>query len=281
MELFKPEDEVGNQEVAHLITAVVEDQRAPLLVLADPRIAVLIEVAAIEKGQAVGVFREVPGNPIEDHANAFGVAAVHEGAEFVERAKAAGGGIEARHLIAPGAIEGVLRHRHQLDVGEAAGFHIGDHPISQLGVGEQAGARLEIGSRHRGPRGAIGFDEGLIPAAVHPAAHVHLVHRDGLLERVAVVALLQPGVIAPLVALEVGHHGGLSWAHLVLEAVGVGLLVAVPLLGVDLVFVLGASTEARHKQFPNATDPLLHRQVAAIPVGAVTNHRDTTGVGSP
>ena len=116
---------------------------------------------------------------------------------------------------------------------------------------------------------------------MHPAAHVHLVHRDGLLERVAVVALLQPGVIAPLIALEVGHHRGLSGAHLVLEAVGVGLLVAVPLLGVNLVFVMGASTEPRHKQFPDAADPLLHRQVAAIPVGAVANHRDTAGVGGP
>ena len=45
----------------------------------------------------------------------------------------------------------------------------------------------------------------------------------------------------------------------VLEAVGGGLLVTVPLLGVDLVFVVGASTESRHKQLPDAAQPLLHR----------------------
>ena len=69
--------------------------------LADPRIRVLIEVGAIEEGQAVGILREVSGDPVEDHANALGVAAIDEGAELIGPAEAAGWCIPARHLIAP------------------------------------------------------------------------------------------------------------------------------------------------------------------------------------
>ena len=49
------------QEVPDLVAAVVEDERAPVLVLALPRILVLEERRAVEPREAVRVLREVPG----------------------------------------------------------------------------------------------------------------------------------------------------------------------------------------------------------------------------
>ena len=56
--------------------AVVEDERAPVLVLALPGIGVLVERRAVEAGQAVRVLREMAGHPVEDHAEAGLVAGV-------------------------------------------------------------------------------------------------------------------------------------------------------------------------------------------------------------
>ena len=98
--------------------------------LTDAWIGMFIKMGAIKEGQAVGIFGEVAWHPVEDHADAFGVATVYKGAELVWSAKAAGGGVPARDLVAPGAIKGMLRDGHQLDMGKAAGLHIGDHPIT-------------------------------------------------------------------------------------------------------------------------------------------------------
>ena len=49
---------------------IVEDQRAPVGVLAQARVGVLVEVGAVEVAQAVRVFGEVGGHPVEEHADA-------------------------------------------------------------------------------------------------------------------------------------------------------------------------------------------------------------------
>ena len=56
--LLEPEERVRQQEVADLVAAVVEDERAPVLVLALPRIGVLVERRAVEAREAVLVLRE-------------------------------------------------------------------------------------------------------------------------------------------------------------------------------------------------------------------------------
>jgi len=62
------------------------------------------------------VFREVRRNPVEDDTYPALVHVVHEVHEVLWRAVATGGRKIARHLIAPGAVEGMLRDRHQLDM---------------------------------------------------------------------------------------------------------------------------------------------------------------------
>ena len=101
-------------------------------------------------------------NPVDDYADAFGVTAIHEGPEFIGRSVTAGGGIPTRHLIAPGAVEGMLGDRHHLDVGEAPLLDVGNQAIGEFGVGEQASAGFHLRGRNGRPRGAVGLNPGLI-----------------------------------------------------------------------------------------------------------------------
>ena len=101
MELVKPKDEIGNEEVSYLIPAVVEDQRPPFLVLANSWVGMFVKVATIEESKPMTVFGEVARHPIDDHPDALGVAAIHKGAKFVGSAVAACGCIPASDLVSP------------------------------------------------------------------------------------------------------------------------------------------------------------------------------------
>ena len=70
-----------------------------------------VEMRAIELGQAVGVPGKMRGRPIDNHADAGLVAAIDKFHEFSGRSEAAGDGVVAKCLIAPGAIVGVLHDR--------------------------------------------------------------------------------------------------------------------------------------------------------------------------
>ena len=91
MVLLEPEQRVRQQEVADFVPAVVEDQRAPVLVLALPRILVLVQRRAVEAREAVLVLRKMAGHPVEDDADAGLVAGVDEQLEVLRRAEAAVG----------------------------------------------------------------------------------------------------------------------------------------------------------------------------------------------
>jgi hypothetical protein len=67
--LLQPEEGVGNEERAHFVAAVVEDQRAPVELLALARVGVLVERGAVEEDQAVSVLGEMRRHPIDNHAN--------------------------------------------------------------------------------------------------------------------------------------------------------------------------------------------------------------------
>ena len=101
MELLKPEHEIRNQEIANFVAAVVENQSPPFLVLTDAGITVFVEMGAVEEGETVGILGEVPWNPVDDHADAFSVAAIHKGAEFIGCAVATGRCVPTGHLVAP------------------------------------------------------------------------------------------------------------------------------------------------------------------------------------
>ena len=69
VELLEPVERVGDEEVAHLEPAEVEDVGAPVGLVAAPRVRVLVERQPVEAGQRPLVAREVAGHPVEDDAD--------------------------------------------------------------------------------------------------------------------------------------------------------------------------------------------------------------------
>ena len=89
VEFLGPVVGVGDEEVAHLVAAVVEDVRPPVGMLTAARIAVLVERRAVEARQRPAVTREMRGHPVEQHADAVAVHDIDELAEVVGSCRAA------------------------------------------------------------------------------------------------------------------------------------------------------------------------------------------------
>ena len=98
---LEPEQGVAEEEVADLGPAVVEDLRAPVAVLAQPGVLVLVEVGAVEVAEAVEVAGEVGGDPVEDHAEAVAVQRVDEVGEVVRACRTATSGRSSRPADSP------------------------------------------------------------------------------------------------------------------------------------------------------------------------------------
>ena len=202
--LLEPEQRVRQQEIPDLVPAVVEDQRAPVLMLALPRVGVLEERRAVEARQPVFVLRKMARHPVENHAEAGLVAGVDEQLEVLRRAEAAGRREEPEHLVAPGSRERMLHHRQQLDVREAHLLHVRHEPVRQLGVGEKPVAFL---------------------GHARPRAEMHFVDRHRPIEPAALLAPLgHPRLVLPLVAGDVADDGGRLRRHLEGDAERIGLL---------------------------------------------------------
>ena len=127
-----PVQRVRDQEVLHLVAAVVEDLRAPVAVLAQARVGVFVQRRAVELGETMRVLRKMRGHPVEDHADAGLVALVDEGHEFLRRAVARSRRVVAHHLVAPRAIERMLGDAHELDVRVAHVDHVGNELLGGL-----------------------------------------------------------------------------------------------------------------------------------------------------
>ena len=253
VELLEPVQRVGDQEVAHLAAAEVEDERAPVRLLAAARVGVLVERGAVEAGQRPGVLREVRGHPVDDDADAGLVQPVDEVAEVVGVAEAGRRREVRRHLVAPGAAERVLGHRQELDVREAELADVVDELVGELAVGQ----------------------------ALPPRAEVHLVdaHRRG--ERVGRRAALQPVAVVPLVGRGEHHRRG-GRRDLGPERHRVGLLPPHAVAAEDLELVVGAVADVRDEQLPHAGGAeRAHRVGAAVPVVEVAGDADALGVRRP
>ncbi|MBG9885398.1 hypothetical protein ABE10_02110, partial [Bacillus toyonensis] len=180
MEFLEPVEGVRDEEVPHLGAPVVEDQRPPVLVLAASRIRVLVDGFPVETREGEGVLREVAGNPVQDDPDARLMETVDEIAEVVRLAVPVGRGVIAADLIAPGAAEGVLGYGHELHVREAGRVDMSDELV------------------RKGP----------VAQAWFPGAEVHLVHREGLGDRMRGSSSCHPGPVAPPVVGAGDDRGG-------------------------------------------------------------------------
>ncbi len=181
--LLDPEQRIGDQKITHLVAAVIEDLRAPLLMLATARIGVLVQRRAIEVGETVTVARKVRRHPIHEHADARLMQAIDEAHEVLRRAVPRGGREMPQDLIAPRAIERMLRHADQLDVRVAHVDHIRNQLIGQLVPGEERGLAM--------------------PGAA-PRAGMQFINGDRRAQRIPVAPAVEPLGVAPAVAVDVG-----------------------------------------------------------------------------
>ena len=197
-----PEQRVRDQEVLHLVAAVVEDLRAPVAVFAQPRVGVFVQRGAVEFREAMRVLRKVRRHPVEDHADAGLVALVDEGHELLRRAVARGRRVVTHHLVAPRAVEWMFGHAHELDVRVAHVDDVGNEPLGRVRPREER--RLAI-------------------PGVLPAREVHFVDVDRRAPPVPVRAIAQPVGVVPFVAIERSDDGRGLRALLHEEAERIGL----------------------------------------------------------
>ena len=258
---LEPEQRAAREEAAHLVPAVVEDEAAPVRVEALPRIAVLVEVCAVEEADPVLVGREVRRDPVEDHADPVLVEVVDEIHEILRSSVAARRREVPRGLVAPGAVERMLHDRQQLDVREAGRRHVLGQERRDLAVAERAVARL------RQPP---------------PRAEVHLVDRERCLERVPLAPHRHPGRVAPLV-LERPHDRRGARRHFAVEPDRVRLLHLVPVkAGGEVVLVARAPADAGHESLPDAGRRARVERVARrLPAVEVADDGDRGGIRGP
>ena len=124
-------------------------------------ILVLVQCRAVERREAVRVLGKMARHPVENHAESRLMTRIDQELEILRRAEPTRRREETDHLIAPGAGEGMLHYREQLDVREAQVFDVGHEARCQLAIGEKPVAVF----RHPRPR-----------------PEVHLVHRHGPVE---------------------------------------------------------------------------------------------------
>ena len=101
MKLIEPEESIGDEEVAHFVAAEIKVESAPVHLLALAWVSMFVKVSSIEICEAVFIGNKVTGDPIEDDADACGVATIDEIAKFVGVSKARGGGEVPSNLVSP------------------------------------------------------------------------------------------------------------------------------------------------------------------------------------
>ena len=101
VELVEPVQRVGDQEVAHLVAAVVEHIRAPVGMLTALRVGMLVQRGAVETAEAPVVAWEMRRHPVDDDADPSLVKCVDESPDPVGLTETGGRGVVAGHLVAP------------------------------------------------------------------------------------------------------------------------------------------------------------------------------------
>ena len=253
MELLEPVEGVREQEVAHLVACVVEDERPPVGVRAAPRVGVLVQRRAVEAGERPLVAREVGGHPVEQHADPVPVELVDELPEVVRLAQRRLRGEVPGHLVAPRGPVRVLHDGHQLDVREAELHDV----LAQL-VREVAPAE-----------------------ALPPRGGVHLVHRHRRREGIRRRTPRQPLRVVPRVPRAVQDRRG-GGRRLRPEGKGVGLETGHAVGPAHGELVGLALARVRRDAGPHARRRLRRERIRALaPEVPVADDRDRPRVRRP
>ena len=277
VEVLEPVQHVGDQEGVDLAAGEVKLVRAPVGVN-----LVFKQHVAVKGGKTVGVGAKTAGHPVHDHADARLVARIDKVHELLRVAVARRGGIVAGRLVTPGAIEGMLHKRHDLDMRVA---HVADvvHELNrQVVVGVELAALRGEGIHGAGVVAVlVGLALRRIAVAL-PRANMHLVDVKGLRHVVMAGAALEPSRVVPLVAIEGPQHTRRTRRALGLKGVRIGLVELFALVGLDEKLIELTLLGARNKAFPNSARMHGHQRVGLlIPVVKFANDMDALYVGRP
>ena len=262
VELLHPVKRVGEQEVTDLAPAVIEDQRIPIHVLALARIGMLVEVRAVEVDETVRVGGKVAGDPVDQNAQPFPMADIDEVFEVVGFAVAAGRREQAHWLVPPGAVERILVHRHQLDVGKPETLRIGHEIIGKFAIAQVAVALFRLAL---------------------PRPQMNLVDGDRRIAVVMVSARPHPVPVLPCVFRGVGNDGPGLRGIFRFQRERIGLF-RQPIAEAILQFILVdlAGMDARHENFPDAAlEAAAHGMTPAIPAIEIANDTHLARVRGP
>ena len=277
VEVLDPVQHVGDQEGADLAAGEVELVRAPVGVN-----LVLKQHVAVKGGKAVGVGAKTAGYPVHDHADACLVARIDKVHELLRVAVARRGGVIAGRLVAPGAIEGMLHKRHDLNVRIAHVAHVVHELHRQVVVGVKLTALSGEGVHGAGVVAVlVGLALRRVAVAL-PRANMHLVNVERLRHVVVAGTALEPCGVVPLVAIEGPQHAGGTRRALGLKGIRIGLVELFALVGLDKVFIELTLFCARNKAFPNSARMHGHQRVGfLIPVVKFTNDMHALYIGRP
>src|SRR5579875_14811 len=111
MVFIQPKKGVADEEIADFPTAIVEDEGAPIGMLAAARIGMLIQMRTVEVAQTMPITRKMGRHPIEEDTNAALMQGVNQIHQILRRAKTASRSVVTDCLITPGSIERMFSQR--------------------------------------------------------------------------------------------------------------------------------------------------------------------------
>ena len=260
MVLIHPENRIGNQEALYLGAAIIKVGSTPACIICTLRIVGLIQVASIKVPKARIVLAEVTRYPVHDYADACLMGLVNEIAQVIRCAEAAGSGIIAGSLIAPGTFIWMLAERHELDMGV----------VHFLGVVHQLLRHIPIGKL-------------IALRSAAPGTQMHLVGQHRLAIGLGALLLLLPLSILPLIVVHVIDTGGSCRSHLCIVAIRVSLHdVRSAMLRHDGILVHIPLLDTRNEDFPDlAIVNPGHLVDTGVPVIELTDYADLLGIWCP
>ena len=210
MVLRHPEFQVGQQEVDNAGLAVVKALCPPGGMVALGAVVEELPSGAVKHIDAFGgIFDGVGMHYVQQHPNAHGMCLVHQVFQFLRPSEPGGSGKEIAHLIAEGAVIGMLHNGHQLHSIVARLVDAGQDMIGKFPVG----ADLALLLRHA----HVGFvDIQLVLAheiLIRPGKDLPVVHHLAL-EGDGLLVLHHPAGIQRdvLRAGQIGVHHGFDLA---------------------------------------------------------------------
>ena len=243
---------------------------------------VLKQHVAVKGGKAVGVGAKTTGHPVHDHANARLVACVDKMHELLRVAVARRGSIVTGRLVAPGAIEGMLHERHDLNVRITHVAHVVHELHRQVVVGVELAALRREGIHGTGVVAVLVRLALRCVAVALPRANMHLVDVEGLRHVVMAGTAPEPCGVVPLVAVQAPQHTRRTRRALGLKGVRIGLVELFALVGLDQILIELSLLGARNKAFPDSARMHGHQRVGfLIPVVKFTNDVDALYIGRP